>query len=57
MKRSETTRLVAQTKRKKGIMSFTISMTIRSSTRVLLKSEKIEKALTLWKRLKRVRKS
>ena len=40
-------RVVARTKSKKGTMSLTISITIRRRTRVLLKSERIEKALTL----------
>ena len=49
-------RVVAKMKRKKEIMSFTISITIRRSTRVLLKSENTENTFTLWKSVRRVRK-
>ena len=55
VKRRETVTVVASTNAMKGIMSFTISITMRRRTRVLLKREKIWKAFTLWKRLSRVR--
>lgn len=47
--------MLATRKRMKGIMSFTISITIRRSTRVLFKREKIEKAFKLWKSPSKVR--
>ena len=47
MKKRETVRMVESTKSINGTISLSISMTIRSSTRVLLNKEKIEKALAL----------
>ena len=55
VKRRATARVVAKTKRRKGTMSLSISITMRSSTRVALKSEKAEKAFTLWLKERRVR--
>ena len=55
VKSRETAKVVTRTKSMKGIMSLTISMTMRRRTRVLLKREKIWKAFTLWKKLSRVK--
>ena len=57
VKRSETAVVVATTKSMNGIMSLMISMTIRRRTRVLLKREKIWKALMLWNKLSSVRRA
>ena len=55
VKRREIVTVVASTKAIKGIMSLTISMTMRRRTRVLLKREKIWNGSTLWKKLRKVR--
>ena len=55
VKRRETAIVVASTNTMNGIMSFTVSMTIRRRTRVLLKRENIWKAFALWKKLRSVK--